>query len=520
MQKTSLIGFSRGNVHESCFQAINPSTGETLEPFYIHASNNEVNLACELAENAKIEFANLSGKKKGEFLRKIAQKIDDAVDEIVKVATSETGLPEARIRGETARTSGQLRMFADLVENGSWVDARIDPAIPDRQPIAKPDLRSMLRPVGPVAVFCASNFPLAFSVAGGDTASAFAAGCPVIVKAHHAHPGTALLVGEIIVEAIKESNLPEGVFSLLFGDGQTTGQQIVQHPFVKAVGFTGSRIAGRAIFDLASKREEPIPVFAEMSSINPIFLFKGMNEDRMREIADGLFVSVTLGTGQFCTNPGVVFYPEDNSGQCFKDLFLDKMNAYEPSAMLHSGIRDSYYKKFDELSLVDGVSVLCGENSTIRQNGCFASTSVFEVTLESFMQQNELSEEIFGPSTILVSYKDEKNLINAANQLEGQLTASIFGENDDLKKHEQLVSVLETKAGRLLFNQFPTGVEVCASVVHGGPYPATTDSRSTSVGTGAILRFSRPVCYQGFPDEFLPEELKSNNPLGILRDEN
>ena len=519
MQKSSIIGFSRGEKSNAALQVINPATGETLPDSYVSASVDEVARACELADLAKLEMASLSGVQKGEFLRDLANQIDAIVDSIVVIATLETGLPEGRIRGETARTSGQLRMFANLVEDGSWVDARIDPAIPDRSPLPKPDLRAMLRPVGPVGVFCASNFPLAFSVAGGDSASAWAAGCPVIVKAHHAHPGTAFLIGEIISQSVKDCGLPEGAFSLLFGDGRTVGQAVVRHPALKAIGFTGSRSGGRAIFDLASQRTEPIPVFAEMSSINPVFLLPDMGKSEMEEIAEGLYTSATLGVGQFCTNPGVIFYPNSENGQSFRKAFVEKMKAFVPAPMLHKGIRDSYLENFEMMAGLDGVEILCGSENVSDHKTCDAGATVLGTEVSHFLQVPELKNEIFGPATMLVSYKNGNDLEKVIAKLEGQLTTSLFGSEQSLSVHRGLVEALETKAGRLLFNQFPTGVEVCDSIVHGGPYPATTDGRSTSVGTGAILRFARPVCYQGFPDNFLPKELRRDNPLGLNRKE-
>ena len=519
MQKSSIIGFSRGQKNNGALQVINPATGCILPDTYVPASDHEVARACELADLAKLDMALLSGVQKGEFLRTLANQIDDAVDSIVGIATLETALPEGRIRGETARTSGQLRMFAKLVEEGSWVDARIDPAIPDRSPLPKPDLRAMLRPIGPVAVFCASNFPLAFSVAGGDSASAWAAGCPVVVKAHHAHPGTALLIGEIISQSVKDCGLPEGAFSLLFGDGRTVGQGVVRHPAIKAIGFTGSRSGGRAIFDLASQRTEPIPVFAEMSSINPVFLLPDTEKSEMEQIAEGLFTSATLGVGQFCTNPGVVFYPNSVAGEFFRKAFVKKMKTFVPAPMLHKGIRDSYLENFEMMAKLEGVEVLCGSENVLGPKTCHAGSTVLATGVSNFLQVPELKNEIFGPATMLVSYKNDDDLEKVITQLEGQLTASLFGSEKSLSVHRRLVEILETKAGRLLFNQFPTGVEVCESIVHGGPYPATTDSRSTSVGTGAILRFARPVCYQGFPDDFLPEELRRDNPLGLDRKE-
>ena len=520
MTETSLIGFSRGEQTSSTFRAVDPKTGSELGTEYSHSSEGDVQRSCELAQLASLPMASLSGQKKAEFLRLLADRLDGAVDSIVEVMTVETGLPEARVRGETGRTSGQLRMFADLLVDGSWVDARIDRAVPDRLPLPKPDLRAMLRPIGPVAVFCASNFPLAFSVAGGDTASAWAAGCPVIVKAHHAHPGTALIVGKLIVQSLKESGLPEGAFSLLFGEGRTVGQALVTHSVIKAVGFTGSRSGGRALFDLASQRKEPIPVFAEMSSINPLFLLPELKSDEMENIADGLYASATLGGGQFCTNPGIVFYPNNGNGKKFRDSYVEKMKDYTPVAMLHQGIRESYAQGIEEMVKQQGVEVLVlSDLSEDGNGGCDASSCVLNTNIECFLKNPQLTTEVFGPTTLLVSYEDKEDLLRVAREMEGQLTASFFGHKEMLPQHENLLDLMETRAGRLLFNQFPTGVEVCESIVHGGPYPATTDSRSTSVGTGAILRFARPVCYQGFPDEFLPEELKEENPGGIKRKE-
>ncbi len=519
MKQSSLIGFSRGLDTGSCFQAMNPATGEKLSVSYIYANESEVEKACQLAEFASVPMSSISGSDKAKFLRVIASKIDSAVDQLVDVMTLETALPEGRVRGETSRTTGQLRMFADLVEDGSWVDARIDRARPDREPIPKPDLRAMLRPVGPVVVFCASNFPLAFSVAGGDTASAWAAGCPVVVKAHHAHPGTALLVGEIIVDAVRECGFPEGTFSLLFGEGRTTGQALVKNESIKAVGFTGSRSGGRALFNIAAERSSPIPVFAEMSSVNPVFLFPELGENDVNWIADGLFSSATLGVGQFCTNPGIVFYPENKFGADFQNAFVEKMRTFGSANMLHHGITESYRSDLRKMEDLPGVDCLLNEDSVNNEAGCQVEPVVLKTDLNSFSNEPRMSSEIFGPATLLVSYQDRGDLLTVANELEGQLTVSLFGNEESLSGSEKLIDILETKAGRMLFNQFPTGVEVCESIVHGGPYPATTDSRTTSVGTGAILRFARPLCFQGFPDEILPDELKESNPLEIRRKE-
>lgn len=517
--ESSFIGYSRGDYSSKTFQAVNPATGEKLPTHYAYASDEEVSLACELAKNVSLPLSELSGKAKADFLMTLAESLDSIADALVETMTNETGLPEARVRGETARTSGQLRMFAKLVEEGSWVDARIDRAQPDREPLPKPDLRSMLRPVGPVAVFCASNFPLAFSVAGGDTASAWAAGCPVIVKAHHAHPGTAFLVAEKVVESMKKCNWPEGAFSLLYGEGRTVGQSLVSNPAVKAVGFTGSRSGGRALFNLASQRPEPIPVFAEMSSINPLFVLSEMDEIKVEDFSSGLCGSATLGVGQFCTNPGIVFHPGGEWGEKFITQYADKMKEVSASPMLHSGIKDAFELGLKALASCEGVELVHKTTLDNDAEGSFAGPAVLSCCGKDFLADDAMMDEVFGPSTLLVSYDSREELLEIARQLEGQLTVSVFGESADLNDSNDLMMILETKAGRILFNQFPTGVEVCPSVVHGGPYPATTDARTTSVGTGAILRFARPVCYQGFPEEWLPDELKEENPLKITRSE-
>ena len=387
--ETSLIGSSRGNNLDEVFQAANPVNGETLPTIYASANEAEADRAVELAQQASPILQALSGAEKAKFLRQVADNVDAIVEDLVLIVPAETGLPEPRVRGETARTSGQLRMFADLVEEGSWVDARIDHAIPDRQPVPKPDLRSMLRPIGPVAVFCASNFPLAFSVAGGDTASALAAGCPVIVKAHHAHPGTALAVARAVASAVESCGLPEGTFSLIFGGGRTVGQRLVSHPSLKAVGFTGSRSGGRALFDLASARSEPIPVFAEMSSVNPIFLLPNALADGVEEIAQGLHQSATLGVGQFCTNPGIVFYQQGTSGDAFRDNYAKLMMESPTAPMLHAGIRDAYVNGVSTFSQLSDVETWTASKEGEGGLGCHASAAVFEASAENFLSNDK-----------------------------------------------------------------------------------------------------------------------------------
>ena len=507
-----MIGFTKGSETEKTFTAFNPETGEAVEPNFYSATNEELNRAVELAEKARISYGRLPGKTKAMFLRQIADNIEQLGDTLLKRATLETGLPNARFEGERARTCWQFRMFAELVEKGDWVDARIDHADPERQPLPKPDTRSMFRPVGAIAVFCASNFPLAYSVGGGDTASALAAGCPVVVNAHNAHPGTAELVGHAIIEAAKSCELPEGVFSVLFSSDYEIGQNLVKHPAIKAVGFTGSQKGGRALMDIAAAREEPIPVYAEMSSINPTFILPSALEKDFASVAKGLFGSVTLGAGQFCTKPGIVVLPDNQNLPDFADLLKKLIRESDASQLLTSGIRNAYLKGTEDRG--ENTASEASENKT---RGFGVNPSVFQTNASYFLAEKTLSEEIFGPTTVLIKSDTAAELLEIANKMEGQLTASVFCSEEDLKEYAYLIDVLETKVGRLIYNGFSTGVEVNDSIVHGGVYPATSDSRTSSVGTRAIERFSRLVCYQNFPEESLPEELKDENPLGIRR---
>ena len=511
---TSIIGFDRGVATGNTFRAFNPETGEAVEPDFHSSSSDELDRAATLADGARIVYGNLPGTTRAQFLRAIADNIEALDDELIRRASLETALPNQRFVGERARTCGQLRMFADLLDEGSWVDARIDHAIPDRQPIPKPDVRSMLRPLGPVAVFCASNFPLAYSVAGGDTASALAAGCPVIVIAHTAHPGTAELVGSAVMEAARSSEMPEGVFSLLFAKDYEIGQALVRHEAIKAVGFTGSRRGGRALMDIAAARPEPIPVYTEMSSVNPTFFLPGAIEQRGDGLLTGLHASVTGGAGQFCTKPGLVFLPDSDASTEFVSKFELQICDTPSSPLLTSGIQKSYNDAGSKREAeVDDFFV----NSETDLPGFGVNPSVFETTAGKFLKTPDLNEEIFGPTTLLIRSQSKKEMIEIARGLEGQLTASIHGTEEDLAEYSELVDILETKVGRLIFNGFSTGVEVCPSMVHGGPYPATSDSRSTAVGTRAITRFARLVCFQNFPDSALPDELKEDNPLNLWR---
>ena len=502
LQGTSIIGFGRGALNGGTLQGFNPATGADLLPVYHSASAAEVDHAVRLAHAAFGSYSQTTGAQRARFLRRIAEGIEGLGDELIARAHAETGLPEPRLRTETARTCNQLRMFADLVEEGSWVDARIDRGDRARQPLPKPDVRSMLRPLGPVVVFGASNFPLAFSVAGGDTASALAAGCPVIVKAHPAHPGTSELVGLALCEAVKSCDLPEGVFSLLFDAGTDIAMTLVKHPLIKAGGFTGSRAGGLALFAAASSRPEPIPFYAEMSSINPVFILPGALRERSDQIAAGLHGSVTLGAGQFCTNPGLILLADNDGSAAFVNKLGELIAATAEQTMLTPGILSSYR---------NGVAARM-KHAAVQTIGPGA---LFKTTAADFLAHPELAEELFGPSTLVVTYTDQ--LLELVQALEGQLTVTIHSSEEDLRANQDLVRLLETKAGRLVFNGFPTGVEVGHAMVHGGPYPATSDGRTTSVGTRAIFRFTRQVCFQDFPNELLPPELREENPLNIWR---
>ncbi|MEP7269894.1 MAG: aldehyde dehydrogenase (NADP(+)) [Acidobacteriota bacterium] len=513
----SIIGSRRGADHGAALSGLNPATGERLEPAYSPASLDEVNEAAELAHDAFASYSQVSGSDKAAFLRAIAREIEAIGDPLVARATAETGLPAARIQGETARTCFQLRLFAELVEEGSWIDARIDLPDPARQPLPKADLRSMQRPLGPVVVFCASNFPLAFSVAGGDTASALAGGNPVIVKAHHAHPGTAELVGIAVEKAARECQLPEGVFSLLYGSGNEIGTALMTHPHIKAGGFTGSRSGGQALMRVAAARPEPIPFYAEMSSINPVVILPGALTDRLDQIAVGLHASVTLGAGQFCTNPGLVLLEEGASTAPFIERFAGLMSGSAPFTMLTPGISDAYRRGVASHAGSESVSTIVRQEGPTSSGGCQAGTALFQTDAASFLANAALSDEIFGPATLFVTHSNREQLLQIVRSLEGHLTATVLGSDEDLVENRDLIAILETRVGRLVFNGFPTGVEVCHSMVHGGPYPATSDGRSTSVGTRAIYRFTRAVCYQSFPQSSLPMELRNSNPLGILR---
>ena len=515
-QELQIIGFDYSGAGDETFYSYNPAKQSNNEYSFQKATPDEVNRAVEKASAAFQVYRKKSGTEKANFLTAIAEELLNTGDELITVCCDETGLPSARIEGERMRTVNQLKMFAALLTEGSWVDARIDTALPDRTPVPKPDLRFMHIPLGPVVVFGASNFPLAFSVAGGDTASALAAGCPVIVKAHSSHPATSSIVGKVIQAAAVKTNMPDGVFSLLFGDGPTTGMQLVKHPLVKAVGFTGSYKAGKALYDAAVRRPEPIPVYAEMGSSNPVFILPQALIEKAAIIASNYSGSVTMGVGQFCTNPGILFY-QNKSNNEFKNILKQEFEKTSGGVMLAESIFNSYKTNLQQHLSTDGVEQLATGNSSQGNGGNFATPALLFTTSETFNNSPVLSEEIFGPASVAVSTDSKEEMLDIARNLSGHLTATIHGTGQDLIEYKELIDILEQKVGRLVINGFPTGVEVCNSMVHGGPFPSTSDSKTTSVGTAAIYRFIRPVSYQNLPQELLPAELKDKNVLNIYR---
>ncbi|MBN1238051.1 MAG: aldehyde dehydrogenase (NADP(+)), partial [Gammaproteobacteria bacterium] len=472
--------------------------------------------AVDAAAESFPDYRSRPAEERARFLDTIAAEIEALGEALIERTVAETGLPAARITGERGRTCAQLRLFADTVREGSWVDARIDTALPDRQPAPRPDIRRMLKPIGPVVVFGASNFPLAFSTAGGDTASAFAAGCPVVVKAHPAHPGSGELVAGAIGRAAAKCGLAPGVFSFVHG-GPAIGVALVRHPATAAVGFTGSHSAGRALFDAANSRPHPIPVFAEMSSVNPVFVLPGALRERGDTIARGLLDSFTLGVGQFCTKPGLVFALRGADTDAFVDKLAGAVRQAAGSTMLTAGICEAFGRARDALTGIDGVREIAAAPPPAADAATKARPSVASTDAAHFLAQPLLANEVFGPFTLVITCRDPDEMLACANALEGQLTATLHATEADLADAGGLIEAAERCAGRIIVNGFPTGVEVSPAMNHGGPYPATTDVRFTSVGTAAILRFARPVCYQGFADAQLPDELKNANPRGILR---
>ncbi len=507
-----LIGQSAVSGQNGEFRAIEAATGEPLEPAFGGASVHDLETACALADAAFDTYRETSLDARAAFLDAIGRQILALGDALIDRCVAESGLPRARVEGERGRTVGQLGLFASVVRDGGFLDARIDPARPDRKPLPRVDLRLRNVAIGPVAVFGASNFPLAFSVAGGDTASALAAGCPVIVKAHSAHPGTSELVGRAIQQAVRECGLPDGVFSLLFDASREVGQALVADPRVKAVGFTGSRRGGVALMHIAAARHEPIPVYAEMSSINPVLLLPDALAARHDTIAQQFVASLTLGAGQFCTNPGLVLGIDGPALRAFEQAAAAAVEAAAPATMLTPPIHASYCGGVAQLRAHAAVDTLA---EGVAGNAHQARAALFATSAEAFMARAELREEVFGPASLIVRCPDADTLHRVLKSLEGQLTIAAHLGADDAPLFRALLPTLERKAGRILVNGFGTGVEVGHAMVHGGPFPATSDTRTTSVGARAIERFLRPVSYQDLPAALLPEAIRDGNPLNV-----
>ncbi len=503
--------------NEINLNAINPATGLLLDGDFSKASEKEINEALVLATEAFEVYRNINKDKKAAFLNAIADEIAALGDELVARAAAESGLPLPRLQGELGRTTGQLRLFANLVAEGSWVDAIIDTALPERQPLSRSDIRRMLIPIGPVVVFGASNFPLAFSVAGGDTASALASGCPVVVKAHPAHYGTSALVGGAIIKAVEKTGMPKGVFSMLYDDAYQVGTDLVLHPLTKAVTFTGSYQGGMALVKLGQERKQPIPVFAEMGSINPIIFLPEAIENQSEELAKKYAASITLGAGQFCTNPGLMLAIASPGLEKFKETLSAAITVVPSATMLTAGIAKNYAKLSGSIAEEAGVELLAVSEVKNAELQNQSEAKVAQVDAAGFIKNPTLHEEIFGPYSLLVVAKDQKELEEVISVLQGQLTVTVMAEKNELSKYQSLIHKLTDKTGRIILNGVPTGVEVCAAMQHGGPFPATNDSRFTSVGSTAIYRFVRPLAYQDWEQELLPDELKDGNPAGIFR---
>lgn len=506
LEGINVIGFQASQEGVVELKAKEAATQNELPESFKAATSEEVNRAVGLATKAAQTFAKTSPESRAQFLEAIAEEIENLGDLLIERASSETGLPVARLEGERVRTCTQLRLFSNVVQEGSWVGATIDCADINRAPIPKPDVRKMLVGIGPVLVFTASNFPLAFSTAGGDTASALAAGCPVIVKAHEAHLGTNELVSKAIKKAAERTGMPEGVFSSLNGEGFKTGEQLIQHPDIKAIAFTGSYNGGMAIYQMAQKREEPIPVFAEMGSINPVVLCPQMIKEKGEEVAKTYAGSITLGAGQFCTNPGLLIGLRSPETDHFKQQLTKELNEVPKAIMLTDGISKNFSRNIRLVLSQQGV--LC---PTI------GSATLAVTTAKNFTANPALHHEVFGPFSLLVECENEDELLVVIESLQGQLTGTIMAHENDTSLAKEVAGALQEKVGRIIWNGAPTGVEVGHAMHHGGPFPAATDSRFTSVGVSAIDRFARPVCYQNFPQELLPDALKDDNTLNILR---
>jgi len=511
------IGGRRTAAGAATFEAVNPATGEKLGPAFLEATAGEVDAALRLADAAFDELQTVRPETIAALLDAIAAALDARGSDLVARAHAESALPLPRLESELARTSNNVRLFAAMVRDGSWLMARIDHADPERQPLPKSDLRAMLVGIGPVAVFGASNFPLAISVAGTDTIGAFAARCPVVVKAHPGHPGTCELTAEVLVDAIAKAGFPAGLFALLQGAGHEVGRAIVEHPLTAAVAFTGSLRGGRALFDAAARRPRPIPVYAEMGSVNPVFLLPGALAERASQIAAGYIQSVTMGVGQYCTNPGMVLGVANDSLAKFLDATATAAGQTPPATMLHPGIHAAFESGRARLASIAGVEPVAASATAADGARREAAVAIYAADVELLRSHAEFHEEVFGPASVVFRCRSTNDMYDIARRLDCHLTATIHGTEAELVEHAALVRILERKVGRIVFNGFPTGLEICPSMHHGGPYPATTHSHFTSIGQMAVYRFTRPVCYQGFPDAALPAELKDANPRGMSR---
>ena len=509
------IGNLLASTGKVTFKTFNPQENKENDVVFTEASSAEIEIAAALASEAFKVFQHISGAQKSEFLNQIAHEIEALGDELIKMYCLESGLPEGRAISERGRTVFQLRTFANLVKEGSWVEATIDTADPNRQPIPKVDIRKMSIPIGPVVVFGASNFPLAYSTAGGDTAAAFAAGCPVIVKSHPMHAGTGELVASAIINAAEKTGMPNGVFSNLNSSGIEVGVALVKHPKVKAVGFTGSVGGGRALYNLASKRPEPIPVFAEMGSINPVIILPEAAKNKGTEWAKKYAGSITLSSGQFCTNPGLILGIKGADLTNFIQKLSEEIIKIEPACMLHPNIIGAYETKKSAMQKQAGLQTAASFSDEIPAN--YGRQAITTVEGATFLQNTALHQEVFGPFSMVVQCENALQLSAIIANLEGQLTGTVLAENEELKNYEKVINALQNRVGRIIFNGVPTGVEVCAAMVHGGPYPASTDSRFTAVGINSIKRWVRPFSFQSWPNSSLPDELKNENPLGISR---
>ncbi len=506
------LGYETSRKKQGSFTSIDATNGEPLPGTFAEATGEEIDRALTLAQQCAMELRDMDRGRRADFLDAIANHMEAQGDELLERAAAETALPLPRLRSERGRTMNQLRMFAGVVRDGSFLEARLDSADPKRKP-PKPDVRRMQRALGPVVVFGASNFPLAFSVAGGDTASALAAGCPVVVKGHPNHPGTSELVARSVLLAAKECDMPDGTFSMVQGRSHEVGLALVQHPYTCAVGFTGSLRGGRALLDAAATRNVPIPVYAEMGSVNPSFVLRKAMAERGTSLTKGFATSVCMGVGQFCTNPGLIVAMDDRPTKALLDSLGQELAGIEAGIMLHQAILDTYDGAVRQRRTDEDLT----SHVPLRDTPGRAAPALFSVPAKVFLDRPELADEMFGPSSLVVLCQTEDEMLSVARSLDGQLTASIHANEDDHELAQKLTTLVEQHVGRMVYNDFPTGVEVGPAMQHGGPYPATTDARSTSVGTAAISRFLRPVAWQDAPNDLLPVELRNDNPCGLVR---